>query len=112
MDRRPKPYQQFERDFPQIFQAYENLGEAIATAGPLDAKTRELIRLGMAAADRGRSAVKSHTHRALDAGASAAEVTHAALLAITTLGFPSMMTTLMWVQEAVEAHQGGRQTTG
>ncbi len=87
--------------------ANDALGKWVATAadsGPLDAKTRELIKLGMAAAQRSESAVKSHAHRALAEGASAEEVTHAVLLGITTIGFPAMMTALSWVQEALDSH--------
>jgi AhpD family alkylhydroperoxidase len=68
MSQLPKPYQQFRQDHPDIYQAYEKLGEVTAESGPLDIKTRELIKLGMAAAMKSESAVQSHTHRALEAG--------------------------------------------
>ncbi|BCX03702.1 MAG: alkylhydroperoxidase [Candidatus Roseilinea sp.] len=99
----PKTYQRFKKLHPKVWRAYERLGATAAESGPLDAKTRELIKLGMAAALRGESAVKSHTHRALAVGASNEEIIHAILLGITTIGFPAMMTALSWVQEAMEA---------
>jgi 4-carboxymuconolactone decarboxylase len=46
-------------------------------------------------------AVHSHTRRAVEAGCSTAEIRHVALLAITTIGFPSMMKTLSWVEDIV-----------
>ena len=70
MEQLPKPFQQFRTNYPEVYKAYEQLGEAAANAGPLDPKTRELIRLGMSAANKSESAVQSHTHRALDAGAT------------------------------------------
>ena len=103
MGQLPKPYQQFRTNYPQVYKAYEQLGEAAANAGPLDAKTRELIRLGMSAANKSESAVKSHTHRALDAGATTEEIEHALLLGINTLGFSTIMAAITWAKAAVTA---------
>ena len=61
----PKPYQAFRIDYPSVYAAYEALGTAVANAGPLDAKTREFIKLGMAATNGSETGVESHTHRAL-----------------------------------------------
>ena len=55
----------------------------------------------MAAAIRAETAVHSHTHRALDAGATPAEIEHAVLLGVTTLGFPAMMMALSWTRAAL-----------
>lgn len=100
----PKPYQQFMQDYAQVWQAYDQLGAAAAAAGPLDQKLRELIKLGMAAAVRSESAVHSHVHRALEAGATVDEIEHALVLGATTLGFPTMMAALMWARAAVATH--------
>lgn len=91
-------------DYPALYAAYEALGAATAKAGPLDAKTRELIKLGMAAANRSESGVESHTHRALEAGASAHEIQHALVLGINTLGFSTMMAALTWASQALADH--------
>ena len=104
MSQLPKPYQQFRQDHPDVYKTYENLGEIAATSGPLDVKTRELIKLGMAGAAKSESAVQSHAHRALDAGATTAEIEHALMLGITTLGFPTMMAALTWAKQAIAAH--------
>ena len=101
----PRPYEQFTQDHPDVWRAYEALGETAAKGGPLDLKTRELIKLGMAAANGSVSAVQSHVHRALEAGVKPAEIEHAILLGVTTLGFPAMMAALTWAKEAIEAHQ-------
>jgi len=104
MSQLPKPYQQFRQDHPDVYKAYENLGEIAAESGPLDIKTRELIKLGMAAATKSESAVQSHTHRALDAGATAAEIEHALMLGINVFGFSTMMTALAWAKQAIANH--------
>ncbi len=104
MNQLPKPYQLFRREHPRIYAAYEALGTAVAESGPLDAKTRELVRLGMATANRSQSAVESHTHRALDAGATPDEVEHAITLGINTIGFSTMMAALTWAKDAIAGH--------
>lgn len=104
MSQIPKPYQQFRTEYPAVYATYETLGAAAANAGPLDAKTRELVKLGMAAANRSESGVESHTHRALDAGATPDEVQHALLLGINTIGFSTMMAALTWAKKAVSIH--------
>lgn len=101
----PRPFERFQDEYPNVFAAYEQLGELAAASGPLNIKTRELIKLGMAAANRSVSAVQSHTYRALENGATPAEIQHAILLGVTTLGFPTMMAALQWAKEAVMTHQ-------
>src|SRR5512134_3829337 len=80
----PKRYLQFQQDYPAVFKAYKDLGNAAGTAGPLDAKTRELVRLAIAIGSRHEGAVHSHTRRALEAGVTADEIRHAVLLSITS----------------------------
>lgn len=104
MSKLPKPYKRFKKSHEKVWLAYEQLGGAAAEDGPLDEKMRELIKMGMAAASRSESALHSHVHRALAAGASAAEIEHAVVLGVTTLGFPAMMTALSWAQAAIDAH--------
>jgi 4-carboxymuconolactone decarboxylase len=105
MEQLPKPYQQFRKQYPGVYAAYTRLGETAAQAGPLEAKTRELVKLGMAAAIRSQSAVESHTHRALEAGAAPEEIEHALLLGINTLGFATMMAAFTWAADAIARHQ-------
>lgn len=104
MSKLPRRYQDFQRQHAALAAAYEALGTTAASAGPLDEKVRELIKLGMAAAIQAETAIHSHVHRALAAGATPAEIEHALLLGITTLGFPRMMTALTWAREAIAAH--------
>jgi AhpD family alkylhydroperoxidase len=86
-----------------VWRAYDRLGAVAAEEGPLDVKTRELIKLGMAAATKAESAVHSHTHRALEAGASVEEIEHTIILGVTTIGFPAMMAALSWAHAAIES---------
>ena len=105
MNSLPKPFRQFQADFPKLSEAYEELGVAASESGPLSTKVRELIKTGMAAARGSESAVHSHVHRALEAGASVAEIEHTIVLGITTMGFPTMMAALTWARAAIEKHE-------
>lgn len=98
----PKPYQKFKKEFPAIVEAYERLGEACHWHGPLDPKTRELIKIGIALGAGLESATRSHVRRSLEAGATPEEIHHATLLATTTIGFPSMMRAMTWVNDVLE----------
>jgi len=104
MSNLPQSFRRFQDEYTQVWQSYEDLGATIAGAGPLEKKLRELIKLGMAAANQTESGVHSHTHRALEAGATPDEVRHAILLGITTIGFPSTMAALTWAKKAIEDH--------
>ena len=102
MSRIPKRYTNFMETYPEVGEAYKALGEAALKAGPLDEKTRELIKLGISVGARMESAVKSHFRRAREAGATVEELKHAVLLSTTTIGFPNMMTAMSWIEVELE----------
>ncbi|MFQ5876218.1 MAG: carboxymuconolactone decarboxylase family protein [Acidobacteriota bacterium] len=99
MSKIPGWYKEQQRRYPRVLEAYEKLGRACQDAGPLDAKARALVKLGIAVGTRHEGAVHSHTRRSLEAGASIEECRHVALLATTTIGFPAMMAALSWIED-------------
>lgn len=102
MTKVPRRFSAFLRDYPTVGEAYGSLGEATREAGPLDSKTAQLVKLGIAIGLRHEGAVHAHTRKALEAGCTDAEVRHAAVLATTTVGFPGMMAALSWVDDVLE----------
>lgn len=102
MSQIPKRFQKFQDDFPQVAKAYEDLGDAVHAAGPLDEKTRALIKLAISTGARLEGAVHSHTRKALKAGCTSEELRHTVMLALPTIGLPSMMAALSWVDEIIE----------
>ena len=90
------------QQFPAVVEAYERLGEACQWNGPLDPKTRELVKIGISIGAGLEGATHSHVRRALEAGATPEEIHHAVLLATTTLGFPSMMRAMTWINDVLE----------
>lgn len=97
----PARYVQFLETYPTVFSAFDALGAATADVGPLNGKPRALVKLGIAIGGQMEGAVHSHTRRALEAGCSHDEIRHVALLATTTLGFPSMIKALTWVDDVL-----------
>jgi AhpD family alkylhydroperoxidase len=99
----PSAYRRFAGEQPRIVTAYEELSAATLGEGPLDRRTAELVKIGIAVGARLEGAVHSHVRRALEAGASADEIRHAVRLALTTIGFPTMMAALGWVNDVLSA---------
>lgn len=97
----PGRFVDFQKRFPEVYQAYDALGAATGAAGPLEGKTRALVKLAIAIGGQMEGAVHSHTRRAVEAGCTPEEIRHAVLLGTTTLGFPSMMKTLSWVEDII-----------
>jgi len=98
----PKRFQKFTEDYPDVANAYETLGSAVHKAGPLDDKTRALIKLAISSGARLEGAVHSHARKALRAGVTKEEMRHAVMLALPTIGLPSMMAALSWVDDILD----------
>ena len=111
MAKLPGRYSQFRKEFPAISRAYDEISTLTAQAGPLSEKVVQLVRLAMAIGSGQEGAVHSHTRRALEAGAKPEEVRHVGLVALTTLGFPRMMTGLSWIDDTIGSGLGGKGKT-
>lgn len=101
MKKLPERFTSFLKDYPEVGDAYQSLGKAVANAGPLDGKTRELIKLGAAIAAGQEGGTHSHARKAMEAGATPEEIRHAVLQILTTIGFPNMMRGLSWVDDVI-----------
>ena len=108
MAKLPRAFQTFQRRYSKVFKAYESLGGVAHESGPLDAKTRELVKLGMAIGGRLEGAVRSHAHRALEVGATPREIEHVVLLAITTTGFPTAVAAFTWIEQLLGSRKRTR----
>ena len=102
MSQIPKKYQKFSEKYPTVIKAYEEMGDAVHTAGPLDEKTRALIKLAISTGARLEGAVHSHTRKAIKTGCTPDELRHTVMLALPTIGLPSMMAALSWVNDILE----------
>jgi 4-carboxymuconolactone decarboxylase len=112
MSKLPSRYVAFLENYPSIGEAYASIGKAVADAGPLDRKTRELVKLGISIAANQEGGTHSHARKAMDAGATPEELRHVALQALTTIGFPNMMKGLSWVEDVLGESQEDRADLG
>ncbi len=102
MSQIPKRFLKFTEDYPQVAKAYEELGNAVHAAGPLDEKTRALIKHAISTGARLEGAVHSHARKAVKAGCTKEEMRQVALLSLPTIGLPSMMAALSWIDDILE----------
>ncbi|MCC6866843.1 MAG: carboxymuconolactone decarboxylase family protein [Ignavibacteria bacterium] len=101
----PKRYRKFKEDYPETAKAYEDLGNAVHNAGPLDEKTRALIKIAVSAGARLQGGLHSHVRKALKSGVTTDEINHAILLSLPTIGLPSMMAALSWAEDIFEENK-------
>jgi 4-carboxymuconolactone decarboxylase len=102
MSQIPKRYMKFKEEYADVAQAYESMGDAVHKSGPLDDKTRALIKLSISTGARFEGAVHSHTRKALKSECTPEEIRHAVMLSLPTIGLPSMMAALSWVDDILE----------
>ena len=98
----PKSVERFGKSYAKVWQRFKQLGEECHRAGPLDGRTRRLVKIGIAAAAQSEGAVHSAVRNARGEGVSADEIRHAILLAITTIGFPRAMAALSWAEDVLK----------
>jgi 4-carboxymuconolactone decarboxylase len=94
----------FNRDFrdshPQIWESFNALAEKCHNAGPLTERERRLVKVAMAIGAGLEGGTHSAVRNARAQGVTDEELVHVAVLAITTIGFPSAMRSLSWLGDA------------
>lgn len=106
MSKLPKRFERFLKDYPEVAVAYEKLGETVHEAGPLDEKTRVLIKLAISAGAKMEGAVHAQVRKALKLKIKKEEIRHVVLLTIPTLGFPAAMAVLSWIDDILDSKKG------
>ena len=96
----PAQLKGFEKDYPEVWRTFTALADAChESGGPLDEKSRRLVKLAIAVGARHEGAVHSAVRQALASGATRDELRHVAVLAITTIGWPSAHAALTWIDD-------------
>ena len=93
----PTPVEEFRKDYAEVWRAFAELGARCHEAGPLDEKTRRLVKLALALGAGLEGGTHSAVRNALAAGITPEEIKHVAVLGVTTLGLPSAMRALTWI---------------
>jgi 4-carboxymuconolactone decarboxylase len=83
-----------------VYRAYENYGKLVHTeGGPLDEKTRWLIKVAISAAGQHHYSLRTHIIKAIKSGCSREEIEHALMLVAPTAGFPTSMEGLLILRQ-------------
>lgn len=98
-DQPPKHFTKFTANYPDVAEAYSALGDAVHKSGPLDEKTRALIKIAISGGSKTQGAFHAHVRKARRLGISFDEIKHVALLATPTIGFPNMMALMSWIED-------------
>lgn len=101
----PAHFRKFVKKYPDVWEAHQTLTEACGNAGPIDRKTRELIKVAIAGAANQETAVERHAVMAVEEGAKKDEVYQAILLMTTTIGFPRTSAALKWAERALTTNR-------
>ncbi len=84
-------YAKLARELRGPLSAFARLTAATVTPGALDAKTKELIALGIGIAARCEGCIAYHVHDAIQAGASREEILEAIGVAVMMGGGPAVI---------------------
>src|SRR6266498_343096 len=103
----PKPTAQFKKKYPKLWESFTELGDLCHDAGPLDEKTRRLVKVALSVGAGLEGGTHSAVRNARGAGITDEELAHVCVLAITTLGFPAAMRALTWVSDRARGTAGG-----
>ena len=87
------------KEKPELWRAFQALGEATGKAGSLSEREQRLVNVALAIGAGSEGATHSHARRGSSEGLSANELEHVAFLAITTLGWPQAIRGLTWVRD-------------
>ncbi|KAA5541139.1 carboxymuconolactone decarboxylase family protein [Roseiconus nitratireducens] len=90
-------------EHPELMRAYESFGKAAKEAGPLSEREAALVKLAISLGAGLEGAAHSHCRKALEAGCTADDLRHVALISAPTIGFPTMMRAKSWVEDVVDA---------
>lgn len=101
----PEHFIKFRKKYPELAAAYENLGNTVHKSGPLDKKTRALIKLAVSTGAGLEGAVHAQVRKAIELNITPEEIRHTVLLSFPTVGFPAMMAALSWVNDILDKKQ-------
>jgi alkylhydroperoxidase/carboxymuconolactone decarboxylase family protein YurZ len=99
----PRVYRDLRAEHPEVAEAYDALGHACRTAGPLSERDQRLVKLGIAVGLGSEGGVRSHVRRGLDEGLTRDELLHAIAVAIPTAGFPASAAAYRWATVVLDA---------
>lgn len=101
----PKKYRAFIHRYPKLGEAWEAMHEA-ENQGPLDERTRRLVKLAIAIGAFREGATHASVRKAQTAGVTREEMEQVVALAAATLGMPSTVAAYTWIRDILEPEKG------
>lgn len=95
----PTPVEDFRTEYAAVWKAFTELGDHCHKAGPLDEKTRRLVKVALSIGAGLEGGTHSAVRNALASGITPEEIRHVAVLGITTLGLPTAVRALTWIND-------------
>lgn len=93
----------FIENHSEIYDAYETYGKMVhEKGGPLDVKTRWLIKIAVSTDCQNEFCLRTHILKAFKHGCTKEEIEHTILLVAPTSGFPKMMGGLLILRDILE----------
>jgi alkylhydroperoxidase/carboxymuconolactone decarboxylase family protein YurZ len=96
-------YKDFRAENPEVAKAYDALGDACRSAGPLSEREQRLVKIGLAVGLSSEGGVRSHVRRGLNEGIEAADLLHAITIAVPTAGFPATAAAYQWARAVIDS---------
>lgn len=93
----PPSLKEFGQKYPEVWQAYEALGDACHRSGSLEDKSRRLVKLALSVGARLEGGVRGQVRKARQAGITLEEMEQVVALALPTIGLPSAMAAYTWI---------------
>lgn len=101
----PEAYVEFSERHQEIAKAWEQVALA-GKAGPLDANTIRLVKLGVAIGAMREGSVHASVRKAMAIGISRDVLDQVVAIAAGTIGFPAAVAAHTWIEDVLEKEKG------
>lgn len=95
----PTAVENFRTEYAEVWKAFTELGDKCHNAGPLDEKTRRLVKVALCIGAGLEGGTHSAVRNALSSGCTPEEIRHVAVLATSTIGLPATIRALTWIND-------------
>lgn len=97
----PQPVEDLRTKYSDVWRAFTALGDQCHKAGPLDEKSRRLVKIAISIGAGLEGGTHSAVRNALASGVKPEEIRHAAVLGTTTIGLPATVRALTWIDDCL-----------
>ena len=94
----------FQQEAPEVAKAFDGLVDALKSTTGLDAKTKQLVYIGIKSSTGDSTAVFFHVKMAKQMGATREEIKDTILITLTVCGLKGVSTCLQTALEAYDNH--------